>query len=352
MSSRALILGSNALARELMGQMMSRPNCGHTVVGMISDEERATVGDLRRLIGVYEPDEIIVADPQGLGCYPIDPLIDAQMRKLARVQSACEFYERLTGKLSLEALNVPAVLFTRQFHPGPVRQGLAHALSVLGAALGLVVCLPLMAVLALLIKLDSRGPVLFVQERCGRNGRTFKLWKFRTMRADLPAKSEWERDNGERITRVGRWLRKYRLDELPQFLNVLRGDMNLVGPRPHPTTSSDLIAIVARNIPEQGEPIPYYSLRLAVRPGMTGWAQIRYKYANGLGEEVEKLRYDLYYIKHYSLLLDLYILVETVRVVLFGHRTVEPAPARRQARPAARTASQALETPLASLSRR
>jgi len=350
--SRLLILGANALARELMGQMMSRPNCGHAVVGMISDEERATVGDLRRLIRVYEPDEIIVAAPERLGSYPLDPLIEAQMHKVARVQSAPEFYERLTGKLCLEALNAHAVLFTRQFHPGRVRQGLAHALSVLCAALGVVACLPFMAVLALLIKLDSRGPVLFVQERCGRNGQTFKLLKFRTMRADLPAKSEWERDNGERITRVGRWLRKYRLDELPQFLNVLRGDMNLVGPRPHPTTSRDLIALVARNMPEQGDPIPYYSLRLAVRPGMTGWAQIRYKYANGLGEEVEKLRYDLYYIKHYGLLLDLRIALETIRVVLFGHRAPEAVLARRHGAPAARPGAEPLEAPLASLSRR
>ncbi len=352
MPSRSLILGANALARELMRQMMSHPKCGHVVVGMISDEERATVCDLRRLIRVYEPDEIIVADPGRLGCLPIDPLVEVQMRKVVRVESAPEFYERLTGKLSLEALNAHAVLFTRQFHPGGVRQGLAHALSVLCAALGLAVCLPFMAVLALLIKLDSRGPVLFVQERCGRNGRTFKLLKFRTMRADLPAKSEWERDNGERITRAGRWLRKYRLDELPQFLNVLRGDMNVVGPRPHPTTSRDLIALVARNMPEQGDPVPYYSLRLAVRPGMTGWAQIRYKYANGLGEEVEKLRYDLYYIKHYSLLFDLRIVLETIRVVLFGHRPEETVPTRRHATPVDRNVAEALETPLASLSRR
>ena len=185
---------------------------------------------------------------------------------------------------------------------------LRQAVSLLVAVLGLIVLAPLFGLIALAIRLDSRGPVLFVQDRVGLYGRRFRLLKFRTMRSASVHPSEWARDNGDRITRVGKWLRKIRLDELPQFVNVLRGEMNLVGPRPHPTTNVELFR----------DNIPYYWLRLRVRPGITGWAQVRYGYANDLQEETEKMRYDLFYIKHASLWLDLRILFATTKIVLFG----------------------------------
>jgi lipopolysaccharide/colanic/teichoic acid biosynthesis glycosyltransferase len=150
--------------------------------------------------------------------------------------------------------------------------------------------------------------VLFVHERVGLNGRRFRLLKFRTMHPVDRRASEWERDNASRITRVGVWLRKFRLDEVPQFVNILRGEMNLVGPRPHPVSNFDLFTAN----------IPFYWVRCVVRPGVTGWAQVRYGYANDLSEEIEKMRYDLYYIKRVSLELDLRILFETVKIVLFG----------------------------------
>jgi lipopolysaccharide/colanic/teichoic acid biosynthesis glycosyltransferase len=185
-----------------------------------------------------------------------------------------------------------------------------------------------MALIALAIRLDSPGPVLFVQDRVGLRGRHFRLLKFRTMLCGGPTTSEWVRDNEDRITRVGRWLRKFRFDELPQFVNILRGDMNLVGPRPHPVSNFTLFA----------ERIPYYMLRSSVRPGVTGWAQIRHGYANNLDEEIEKMRYDLYYIKHLSFWFDVRILVDTVKVVLFGWESPRtPAYASdRIARPAER----------------
>jgi lipopolysaccharide/colanic/teichoic acid biosynthesis glycosyltransferase len=156
--------------------------------------------------------------------------------------------------------------------------------------------------------------VFFVHDRVGLRGRRIKLLKFRTMRpADGPT-SEWERDNGHRITRVGRWLRRYRLDELPQLINVVRGELNLVGPRPHPVSNVELFT----------QKIPFYSLRSAVRPGLTGWAQVRQGYANSLEEETEKMRYDLYYIKHMSTWLDLRILLHTVRIVLSGRESTDP----------------------------
>jgi lipopolysaccharide/colanic/teichoic acid biosynthesis glycosyltransferase len=156
--------------------------------------------------------------------------------------------------------------------------------------------------------------VFFVQERVGLRGKRFRLIKFRTMYPANGKTSEWVRDNHDRITRVGKWLRRFRLDELPQFVNILRGDMGLVGPRPHPVSNFELF--LAK--------IPYYSLRTAVRPGLTGWAQVRYGYANNLEEETEKMQYDLYYIKHMSLWLDLRVVLETAKIVLMGHGSQTP----------------------------
>jgi lipopolysaccharide/colanic/teichoic acid biosynthesis glycosyltransferase len=147
------------------------------------------------------------------------------------------------------------------------------------------------------------------------------------MRPVSGATSEWAGDNEARVTRVGRWLRRYRLDELPQFVNVVRGEMALVGPRPHPVSNLSLLVLVSRNTPECGEPIPFYALRSVVPPGLTGWAQVRYHYANDLEEEIEKIRYDLHYVKHRSLWLDLRILAETIRVVARGRERAAQPPA-------------------------
>jgi lipopolysaccharide/colanic/teichoic acid biosynthesis glycosyltransferase len=193
-------------------------------------------------------------------------------------------------------------------------------LSLIVASFGLAVLWPLLALIALAVKLESAGPVLFVQVRMGAGGRPFNLLKFRTMRPAGQHSSEWECDNRDRVTRVGKWLRASRLDELPQFINVLRGEMNLVGPRPHPASNFELFTLVTRNLNNlTGSPICYYKLRSMVRPGITGWAQVRYRYANNLEEEIEKLKYDLYYVKYASSLLDLRIALETVRVMIFGH---------------------------------
>src|SRR5207249_6419644 len=223
-----------------------------------------------------------------------------------------------------------------RFQPSPFHQAVARATSLAIAVVGLAGSLPVMLLIALAIKLDSPGPVFFVQERAGARGRPFRLLKFRTMRMAVAPCSEWAGDNGDRVTRVGKLLRRYRLDELPQFINILRGEMNLVGPRPHPGSNFALFVTVLRNCPEWCEQIPYYSLRLVVRPGLTGWAQVRYRYANDLEEEVEKTCYDLYYIKHLSLWLDLRILLDTVKTVLAGHGSADaetvpgPAPARAE----------------------
>jgi lipopolysaccharide/colanic/teichoic acid biosynthesis glycosyltransferase len=184
--------------------------------------------------------------------------------------------------------------------------------SLLAAIVGLAATAPLMLFIALAIKLGSRGPVFYVDERAGRNGRPFRLIKFRTMYPAAPGEnltaSVWERDDAGRITPVGRWIRKLRLDELPQFWNILKGDMDLVGPRPE----------IISNVQTMTEHIPYYALRHSVRPGLTGWAQTRFEYSVSLEQVTEKMRYDLFYISHMSAWLDLRILIDTVKIVLFG----------------------------------
>jgi lipopolysaccharide/colanic/teichoic acid biosynthesis glycosyltransferase len=241
-----------------------------------------------------------------------------------RVEDVVETYESLTGKLALELMPPSRVIFSHDFATARMQPLFARALSLVVAVVGLVVLAPLMALIALAIKLDSRGPVFFVQQRAGRYRVAFDLIKFRTMRPVAGQHSEWERDNSDRITRIGRVLRRFRLDELPQLINMLKGDMNLVGPRPHPMTNLELLVLTARNLSEvSGDAIPYYSLRCAVRPGVTGWAQVRYRYANSLEQEVEKIRYDFYYLKHLSVWLDIRILFETVRTIVSGHRIFE-----------------------------
>jgi putative polysaccharide export protein (PEP-CTERM system associated) len=200
---------------------------------------------------------------------------------------------------------------------------MARLLSIVVALVALCVTAPLLAVVALAVRLSSPGPIFFRQRRIGLYGRPFTLIKFRTMRHDQVKRSEWEGDNRDAVTRVGKWLRAFRLDEVPQFINILVGDMNLVGPRPHPITNFELFTLVARNLNElSGAAISCYELRTLIRPGLTGWAQVRYRYANNLEEELEKLRYDLYYVKRISFWLDLRILLETAKV-LRGQSTRE-----------------------------
>jgi lipopolysaccharide/colanic/teichoic acid biosynthesis glycosyltransferase len=249
-------------------------------------------------------------------------LLEARVRGIV-VEDGVECYERLTGKIPIESLTPSCLVSSRDFRKSQVDLGFGHGLSLLVAATALVALAPVFAVIAAIVKLDSPGPVLFVQDRIGLRGRRFRLLKFRTMRPTSEPRSEWVRDNGHRVTKVGRWLRKYRLDELPQLINVLRGDLNLVGPRPHPISNFELFA----------REIPFYSLRSAVRPGLTGWAQVRQGYANGLDEETEKMRYDLYYIKHMSAWLDIRILCRTLPMLLSGSGSATPIDSKTADRP-------------------
>jgi exopolysaccharide biosynthesis polyprenyl glycosylphosphotransferase len=329
-AARVLIIGSGPLADRLVAEFQGRYRRRHQVAAVVDDPDLVNgpptglqAGPLTRLgaiISEVRPDRIVLALADRRGRLPMADLLMARVCGVP-VEEGVHCLERLTRKVAIEALTPGALIASRDFHKTRVDLACGRAVSFVASLAALVVLAPLFAAIALAVRLDSPGPVLFVQDRAGLRGRRIRLLKFRTMRPSAGPTSEWERDNGHRITRVGRWLRRYRLDELPQLVNVLRGDMNLVGPRPHPMSNVELFS----------QRIPYYALRSVVRPGLTGWAQVRQGYANGLEEETEKMRYDLYYIKHMSLWLDARILFETVHAVLAGRRDRREPAAQRGA---------------------
>jgi len=321
-ADRVLILGTGPLARTLIEEIDARPHFGYEIVGVVGDGlgpdepplPYLVLGPSTQLAKIAEEvraHRIIVALTERRGRMPMDQLIEAEALGI-RTEDGLETYEHFTKKLAIENLRPSLLVFSTGFKKPRLHLALRRLASLGVAAVALVLTAPLMLLIALAIRLDSHGPVLFKQDRVGPRGRRFRLLKFRTMLPAAGPTSEWVQDNEDRITRVGRWLRRYRLDELPQFFNILRGDMNLVGPRPHPVSNFELFS----------RQIPYYVLRTSIRPGVTGWAQVRYGYANNLDEEIEKMRYDLFYIKHLSFWFDLRILVDTVRTMLFGQGAV------------------------------
>ncbi|HET9361521.1 MAG TPA: exopolysaccharide biosynthesis polyprenyl glycosylphosphotransferase [Vicinamibacterales bacterium] len=313
---RVLILGANSTASKLIEEIESPRERRFVALGVvdriipsgpIASRWLGCFDELASIVGRLRPTHIVLARNDRRANLPLDTLLQSRVRGIL-VEDTIDFDERLTGAMAIEALTPDRLVLSKGFRNSGTMQGTARALSVITATVGLVVVAPLLAIIAVAVKLDSRGPVFFLQSRAGRDGRPFQLIKIRTMRSSSGLRSEWIKDNEDRVTRLGKWLRRFRLDELPQFLNVLRGEMNLIGPRPHPSSNTRLFE----------ERIPFYGLRSAVLPGITGWAQVRYGYANTLEEETEKMRYDLYYIKHRSLWLDVRIVIETIGVMLRG----------------------------------
>jgi lipopolysaccharide/colanic/teichoic acid biosynthesis glycosyltransferase len=271
-----------------------------------------TISRASKVIAETKPVRIVVCLRSPLEELPMCELFEQQIRGV-QVETGHEAYERLTGKIFLDERTPLHLLLSHAGLSNRVYGATKRFVSAVVAAMALVVALPVMALIALSIYVTEGGPVLFVHERVGLHGRPFRLLKFRSMRAEKGTSSEWERDNEERITPLGRWLRKLHLDELPQLWNILRGDMDLVGPRPHPVSNHELFA----------RSIPYYSLRSVVRPGLTGWAQVRQGYAHDVPGEIEKMRYDLCAIARPSLLRDLWVLLATAKIVLMGHSSLE-----------------------------
>jgi exopolysaccharide biosynthesis polyprenyl glycosylphosphotransferase len=341
--TRLLILGCGPMAARLIEEIGASQHGRYLVTGVVDNEPPdpgsvchdnwlGRCDELAEIVARVQPARIVVAVENRRDRLPLQSLLESRASGID-VEDAIELYERLTGKVAIEALRPSTLILSKGFRNHGAAEATARLVSVFAAIVALILVAPLLAAIAILVKLDSPGSVLFIQPRAGRHGVSFGLLKFRTMHPCDERTSEWVVDNIYRITRVGKWLRRFRLDELPQFVNVLRGEMNLIGPRPHPV--SNHAAFV--------EHIAYYGLRSTVSPGVTGWAQVKYGYANNLEEETEKMRYDLYYIKNRTLWLDLKILFESVVVVLLGHGRSEvrqPAPIRRDLSwPAARSAA-------------
>jgi len=338
-AERILVLGSGELAWKVASAIRSISPLGYTIAGFVDDEKPmgrenfapsslilGPLNHLEQIIEQFQPDRIIVALRERRGRMPLPTLLKAHWAGVV-VEDGVRVYERFSGKLAVEDLTPGFLIFSTEFKKFKIEESLRRFISLLVAIVGLILFAPLFVLIAFAIKLDSKGPVFFIQERAGLNGGIFRLIKFRTMHPAVIAErveSVWKRDLHARVTRVGGWLRKTHLDELPQFFNILRGDMNLVGPRPE----------IAENIRAMEEQIPYYALRMAVRPGVTGWAQVKYGYAVSQEDVTEKLRYDLYYIKHRSFWLDFYVILDTVKLLLCGQPSHSSLEQRESLRPA------------------
>ncbi len=281
-----------------------------TVVHVASDRILAGGMDLVDAVRRYNVDEIIVAvrERRG-GVLPLRELLDCKLLGV-RVLDLSSYYERAVGQLRLDSLHASWLIFGDGFRQGFSRAFVKRVFDIGASTLLALLAAPVMLATALVIAMESGFPIFYRQERVGQGGRLFNVIKFRSMRrdAEVDGTPRWATSNDNRVTRAGRVMRKLRIDELPQLINVLRGDMSLVGPRPERPYFVDQLA----------REIPYYAVRHSLKPGLTGWAQVRYHYSASLEDSVQKLQYDLYYVKNHTLFLDVVILFETVGVVMTG----------------------------------
>lgn len=321
---RILLVGSSpatvALVRELE---MGRSRLGVDIVGLVDNNaERAQasrlplvgrIDDLPRIVKELKVDRVVVSLAEARGTLPMDRLLQMKIADGILFDHLASVYEEYTGKIALENLRPSWFVFSEGFRKSVWAKASKRTVDVLAAGLGLLIGAPIMAAVAAAVRFTSPGPALYHQERVGERGRVFTVHKFRSMRVDAEAATGavWAQANDSRITPCGRFLRKTRLDELPQLWNVLVGEMSLVGPRPErPTFVTQLT-----------EKIPFYGERHAVKPGLTGWAQVSYSYGSSVEDAMEKLQFDLYYVKNMSIALDFYIVFETMKTVILGKGT-------------------------------
>jgi sugar transferase (PEP-CTERM system associated) len=318
---RILIVGSGPFAIEIARETLGRPDAGFRVVGFV-DNDPALVGkslinpkvigltsELGSLVRSEHIDRIVVAIGDRRGQFPTQELLRLSLSGDVSIEESASFYERLTGRVLLDLIRPSWLIFSSRGRRARLNELASATMHRTVALLGAILSLPIAIGTAILIKIDSRGPVLYKQERVGKNGRVFTLMKFRSMRVDAEKDGPvWAKTEDERMTRVGRIIRKIRVDEIPQFWNILRGDMNFVGPRPE---RPHFIAQLA------GE-ITFYEQRHLIAPGLTGWAQIKYPYGASIEDAKQKLAYDLYYIKNQSITLDATIMFETIKTILLG----------------------------------
>jgi sugar transferase (PEP-CTERM system associated) len=323
LGERILIVGTDTLATEVAREAMLRRDLGYKVVGFVSEDPKlvgesllnpkvlGVVGDLNRIVIEEKIDRVVIALQDRRGHMPVDQLLKIRLQGSAAIEEGTALYEKLTGKLSVEMLRPSWIIFSGGGKRSTV-WGIARRLfNTVMAAFGLVLSLPVALLAALAIKLDSSGPIFYTQERVGKNGRVFRIIKFRSMRQDAEkdGTAQWAIARDPRVTRIGNFMRKTRIDEIPQFINILRGEMSFVGPRAERP-------VFVEQLTEQ---IPFYSQRHLVEPGLTGWAQVNYGYGASVEDAMQKLQYDLYYIKNVSLLFDIWIMFKTIKIVLFGY---------------------------------
>jgi sugar transferase (PEP-CTERM system associated) len=317
---RVLIVGSGERAA-MVGKSVVEGDAGAELVGFYPvANERALAVPAQQLLSNQEPlpqlvqrlkvREMIVAPDERRGSsIPMDQLLACRTQGV-RVLDLSNYFEKTQGQLRVDCINPSLLVFGAGFNQGRLRRGVKRLSDLVSAALLLLASAPVMLLTTLLIKLESPGPVLYRQQRVGLNGRHFDVIKFRSMRTDAEkdGRPRWATSNDDRVTRVGRIIRRLRIDELPQIFNVLLGDMSIIGPRPERPFFVEQLA----------RELPYYGLRHSIKPGVTGWAQVRYPYGATVEDSLQKLQYDLYYVKNHNLMLDLLVLAETVGVVLTG----------------------------------
>ncbi len=316
---RVLILGCGQFASDVYDKLITR-RCSIKVLGFVDQavhspslkmENSQVIGTYDNLVEVVEKfhvHTIVVCIEDQRSVLPVQALLSCKTLGIEIIDGH-QMYEEELGRLSIDRLRPSALIFSAGFKRRAITMGLKRVIDVVVAALGIVSFLPLYLFIGLLIKVDSVGPVFYRQMRVGLRGQPYMIWKFRSMYVDAEKGGpRWAEKRDPRVSRVGRILRKLRLDELPQLYNVLRGEMSLVGPRPERPVF----------VEELRKQIPYYDIRHTVRPGVTGWAQTQFRYGSSAQDAHTKLQYDLYYVKNMTLVLDVRILTETIRVVLLG----------------------------------
>jgi len=317
---RVLVLGTSPAGISLVREIIHRPELNLKVVGFL-DEKGENIGkslvnpgivgavsDVESIVSKEKVHRVVLSLTERRGTTPVRELLHLKFAGV-RVEEAHSFNERITGRILVERLSPSSLILAEGFQKSGFQMAAKRTVDLLVSLIALVLTLPLMGVIALAIWLETGSPILYRQQRVGLGGRVFDILKFRSMKQDAEAAGpRWAADVDNRITGVGRFIRKFRFDELPQVFNVLRGEMSLVGPRPERPFFCQILE----------EKIPYYALRHTVRPGITGWAQVKYQYGASVEESKIKLEHDLFYIKHLSSLLDMAILFETAKVIFCG----------------------------------
>ena len=324
-NQKIILLGSSHLAQNILNEIIDRKDSGYTVAVNVWDskEDSNFLSKQKQTETIYKKDydglceladqldikKVVVAIKERRGALPLKELVKCRVKGIDVIEGT-SFYEMLAGKLIVDQINPAWIIFSEGFYKSRTRRFIKRSIDLMISLAMFILFSPLIIVTAILIKLDSTGPVLFSQKRVGKNKKPYIIYKFRSMVDDAEKQSGpvWASDNDKRRTRIGSVIRKWRIDEIPQLWNVLKGDMSFVGPRPEREFF----------VKELEETIPYYGERFSVKPGITGWAQVCYGYGASMDDAIEKVNYDLFYIKNMSGFMDLMIILRTIKIVLFG----------------------------------